>query len=90
MVHSCHALVPESLRIRCAYGTRCAHEGACALRLRYHQQSLTEPYWYLVKVVSSIFAVVFAYLILKEVPSPLFVPSGLLVLSGLVFISKSK
>jgi len=28
MAHSCHALVPESLR------TRGAHEGACALRLR--------------------------------------------------------
>jgi len=28
----------------CAYGTRGAHEGACALRLRYHKKSLTERY----------------------------------------------
>ncbi|MBW4611295.1 MAG: DMT family transporter [Hassallia sp. WJT32-NPBG1] len=43
-----------------------------------------------VLLMEPIFAVIFAYLILKEVPSPLFVPSGLLVLGGLVFISKSK
>ena len=43
-----------------------------------------------VLMIEPIFAVVFAYLILKEVPSPLLVPGGLLVLGGLVFISKSK
>ncbi|MBU7586866.1 MAG: EamA family transporter [Nostoc sp. TH1S01] len=41
-------------------------------------------------LMEPIFAVIFAYLTLKEVPSPLFVPGGLMVLSGLVFISKSK
>ena len=43
-----------------------------------------------VLLVEPIFAVVFAYLILKEIPSLVLVPGGLLVLGGLVFISKSK
>lgn len=43
-----------------------------------------------VLLMEPIFAVIFAYLILKEFPSFLFVPGGLMVLGGLVFILKSK